>query len=99
MVYFYIWYLFNNEWKNGIVAKDVLQFYILEHGNGGGQSVFYITTDGSVYVVDVEYGDIKATKLKYKNIVSIQQSKTRPEPYATGAQITHFVDIDGNVYK
>ena len=82
---------------NNKIADNVLEYFVVNNGNGGAQSLYYIDTKGNIYSVDhenslSEKSEIKSNKLSYKNIVSVL-----PGVYGN-SRGPIFVDIEGNMY-
>ena len=83
------------------IASNVLSFYLIESGNGGGNVLYFINQNGTVGLADIEYGaetniNIK-TDLGYKNIVNVISGVFSAQKSAAASAI--FVDIDGKLYN
>lgn len=83
--------------NNYKIADNVLSYYIIHTGNGGFSSLYYITTEGKVFIADVENAiynktTIQTKEIDVKNIVEIKEGSST-------AGFPMFVDIDGNIIK
>lgn len=92
----------NNLYGDYKIADKVLSFYIITSGNGGGNVLYFINSDGSVSQADVEYGignsnSIDVTNIGYKNIVTIIEGTFGDGN--TGVHGAIFIDIDGNIFS
>lgn len=85
------------------IANDVLTMFVVETGNGGFKSLYYIDKDGKLFVAPVEeYIYNKGTKLditslNYKNIVNVTSGISSPDGRASSYSPI-FIDIDGNAF-
>lgn len=83
------------------LAQKVIAFNIVETGNGGLHTLYFINEDGTVGSADIEaVGMNKNIKIKskigdLKNIVAIISGAGDLE--TSGAAIPFFVDIDGKI--
>ena len=85
------------------IADNVLNFYIISTGQGGGNTLYFINEDGTVGSADTEYSIENENQIKikndigYKNIVSIVNG-TFGDGYS-GVNGPIFIDIDGNIFS
>ena len=93
----------NTKYGDYKIADNVLSFYVIAYGQGGGNMLFFINEDGTVGSANTEYGIVNDNKitikkdLGYKNIVCIV-SKTVGNEY-TGSYQPIFIDINGNIFN
>lgn len=84
------------------VASGVLDYSVLNYGNGGFRGLYIIFEDGTTGFAGIEHSyvngeEITVKKNDFKNIVSIVQgSYSDGMSSALGAV---YIDIDGNLYK
>lgn len=84
------------------IADNVLSFYVIAAGQGGGNMLYFINEDGTVGSVNTEYeiGNdnqiIIKKDLGYKNIVSIINGAF--DKKTSGANGPIFIDINGNIF-
>ncbi len=83
------------EGKN--IVGNVLEYFVVDNGNGGARSLYYITTNGDLYKIDHEVSlhnktNMKLKKLPYKNIVSVLPG------LLDNSRGPIFIDIEGNMY-
>lgn len=79
--------------------SNVLSMYILSTGNGGFNTLYYITNDGivkSLCIECIENSKPKIKEEKFKNIVNITQGNF--DASTTGGYGPIFIDIKGNNY-
>ena len=79
--------------------SNVLSMYILSTGNGGFKTLYYITSDGIVKSLCIEYLENEKPKIKeekFKNIVNITQGNF--DASTTGGYVPIFIDIKGNTH-
>ena len=85
------------------IADDVLTMFIVEKGNGGFKSLYYVDKDGKLFVAPIEeYIYNKETKLditslNYKNIVNVTSGINSTDGMASSYSPV-FIDIDGNAF-
>ena len=89
------------------IADNILSFFVIETGNGGCNTLYFINTDGTVGQANVETflanndgtGEITINKniKNLKNIVYITSAINNATASATSNPI--FIDINGNMYK
>lgn len=86
------------KYEDYVMAKDVVNFFIVDEGNGGFNYVYYTTLDGSLYTFCVEMGEQDIEKLNFKYIVNVIDNNIE---YSIGDDgcIPLFIDILGNVYS
>lgn len=93
----------NDKYGEYKIADNVIDFYIIPVGNGGGNGLYFIYGDKTVGYADIEYSvlndkDIEITKkLEYKNIISVI-----PWLYTdgiSGAWGPAFIDDNGTIHK
>lgn len=93
----------SKKYKNYKIADNVLSFYVIETGQGGGNMLYFINEDGTVGSADTEYGvdynnRITVNKnIGYRNIVSIINGAFG-DGY-TGISEPIFIDINGNIFS
>lgn len=87
------------------LSTDVLAFNNCYVGNGGMRLLYFIKSDGTLWVADIEgclYSEetkISTQKLsEYKNIISVLNFYSADSDEFPGAMSPLFVDIDGNIY-
>lgn len=89
-----------NEYK---IADNVLSFYVVAAGQGGGNMLYFINEDGTVGSADTEYGIGNSNQITikkdigYKNIVSIISGTFGDEFSGVSGPI--FIDINGNIFS
>ena len=79
------------------IAENVLEFFVIERGQSGAKTLYYIDVNGDLYSVAHEaylsgYTNLNSKKLSYKNIVSVLPG------IAPGHRAPIFIDISGNLY-
>lgn len=85
------------------IAENVLNFYIISTGQGGGNTLYFINEDGTVGSADTEYNIENENQINikkdigYKNIVSIVNG-TFGDGYS-GVNGPIFIDIEGNIFS
>ena len=86
------------KYEDYVMAKDVINFFVVGEGNGGFNYVYYTTLDGSLYRFCVEMEEQDIEKLNFKYIVNVIDNNIE---YSIGdAGCTPlFIDILGNVYS
>ena len=86
------------KYEDYVMAKDVVNFFIVDEGNGGFNYVYYTTLDGSLYTFCVEMGEQDIEKLNFKYIVNVIDNNIE---YSIGDDgcTPLFIDILGNVYS
>lgn len=90
----------NSEDPSKKLADNVVKYYNVYVGNGGYRMIYYITTEGKLYSIDVESigTELKEPKeLDKKNIVEVREGLSTDEN-GIGARTPIFIDIDGNLY-
>lgn len=93
----------NEKYSNYKISDNVLSFYAINVGQGGGNMLYFINEDGTVGSADTEYGigtsnEIVIKKdIGYKNIVSIINSTFSDGFYGVHGPI--FIDINGNIFS
>ena len=93
------------EFGTASLATDVVAFYSIYVGNDGGQYLYFIKSDGTLWKADIDelaWGgkNINIEQIKeYKNIVSIMQIYDAVEEDYPGSMNALFIDIDGNTYS
>lgn len=94
---------FNSKYGEYKIADNVLSFYVIAIGQGGGNMLYFINEDGTVGSANIEYeiGNNNQIEIKkdlgYKNIVSIVNGVFGDEISGTHSPI--FIDINGNVFS
>ena len=81
------------------VAKDVLFFRSAYYGNGGYQSLYYVTEDGKAYKADVEYGIVNKETFKTQIVKGVSDVVNIIASNDVGTGSVAFVDINGNIQK
>ncbi len=81
------------------VAKDVLFFRSAYYGNGGYQSLYYVTEDGKAYKADVEYGIVNKEAFKPQIVKGVSDVVNIIASNDVGTGSVAFVDINGNIQK
>lgn len=84
------------------VASGVLNYSVLNYGNGGFRGLYIIFEDGTTGFAGIEHSyvngeEITVRKDDFKNIVSIVQGSYSDD--MSGASGAVYIDIDGNLYK
>lgn len=82
------------------IADNVVKYYNVVVGNGGYKLLYYITTEGKLYSINVESigtGLKEPKEVDKKNIVEVRSGVATDEN-GIGARIPLFVDIDGNLF-
>ena len=83
------------------ISKDVVQAFLVESGNGGTGVIYFVKTDGNLYVsypsqiFNQEEASVKKTD--YKNIVNVVSGNFSDAE--SGYHDPIFVDIEGNIIK
>ena len=83
------------------ISKDVVQAFLVESGNGGTGVIYFVKTDGNLYVsypsqiFNQEEASVKKTD--YKNIVNVVSGNFSDAE--SGYHDPIFIDIEGNVFK
>lgn len=83
--------------NNGIIANNVVSYYIVHTGNGGFNSLYYITTEGKVYSANIEIALYNNTSLDIKEMDSVKNIVEVKNGNST-AGFPIYVDIDGNIF-
>jgi len=84
--------------KNYKISNNVLKIFLIDVGNGGYKSLYFIKEDGTLnyFCVDCILDDgVNVEKSKYKNIVNVVNSAFGIT--YSGAYGPIFIDIEGNV--
>ena len=82
--------------EDSVIANNVVSYYVIRVGNGGFNSIYYITTEGKVYSANVELAMYNKTKLEIKEVDSVKNIvEIKNGNSIVGFPI--FVDIDGNI--
>lgn len=92
----------NTKYGEYKIADNVLSFYVVAVGQGGGNMLYFINEDGTVGSADTEYGiannNITIKKdIGYKNIVSIIGGSFSDG--IGGIKSPIFIDINGNIFS
>ena len=91
------------DYDTRVIASNVLNYFILNYGNGGFKGVYIVFEDGTTGFVGVEHSylngeEITVTKKEnLKNIISIVQGSFSDG--ISGSSGAIYIDIDGNIYK
>lgn len=83
------------------LADDVVAYFLVNYGNGGYQSLYYIKSNGEVHNATIEQiddGTIKDVKVDVKNVVEVR-SVVSVDENGIGGSKAIFVDIDGNIIE
>lgn len=82
------------------IDDNVLDFFVVEEGNGGYKYLYYITNDGSLYVINADglEDSIKPRKININNVISVIEV-TDGYNDGGGEREALFVDIEGNIIK
>lgn len=94
---------FNTKYGEYKIANNVLSFYVVASGQGGGNMLYFINEDGTVGSADTEYGInsnnqiIINKNIGYKNIVSVIGGSFGSE--FSGVLGPIFIDINGNIFN
>ncbi len=94
---------FNTKYGEYKIADNVLSFYVVASGQGGGNMLYFINEDGTVGSADTEYGInsnnqiIINKNIGYKNIVSVIGGIFGSE--FSGVLGPIFIDINGNIFN
>lgn len=89
------------------LVDNILGYYVVQTGQGGGNTLYFINENGTVGSADIEYGviystaDVKQIPVKkdlgYKNIVAIVEAGFGVSTSGTSEAI--FIDINGNMFS
>ena len=83
------------------VATDVVQTFLVESGQSGNSLLYYIKTDGNLYMVNpasILSGEkITPKKQEYKNIINVVHGNFSDDE--SGYQAPIFIDIEGNIVE
>lgn len=85
------------------VAEDVIDYFIVDVGNGGYHCIYYLNSKGELYKVSLESalendGTFKSEKTNYKNVIEVR-SMLEVDENGIGGHGPMFIDIDGNEVK
>ena len=81
------------------IAEDVVLFRLISTGNGGFNSLYYVTEEGKVYKADVDLVLANNEKLAVKELTDVKNVVNIIQSGDSNAHYPLFVDIDGNVLK
>jgi len=90
---------YEEKYNNYELSKNVLQMFLVETGNGGYKTLYFIKEDGSLnsFCIECISNDkFEIKKEKYKNIVNVVE--TLFDLTYSGAYGPVFIDIKGNTY-
>lgn len=97
----------NKQFNNYKIADNILSYYVVQTGQGGGKTLYFINENGTVGSADIEYGvlystdDVKQIPVKkdlgYKNIVSVIEAGFGVS--VSGISEAIFIDINGNMFS
>lgn len=97
----------NKKFNNYKIADNILNYYVVQTGQGGGKTLYFINENGTVGSADIEYGviystdDVKQIPIKkdigYKNIVAVIEAGFGVSVSGIAGPI--FIDINGNVFS
>ena len=85
------------------VSSNVLNYFIIEYGNGGFRGLYFIYEDGTVGFANIEQSYIEGSEIKIEknsnlnNIVSIVQGFYSDG--LSGYRGPIYINIDRNMYK
>ena len=90
-----------NKYTNYKISNDVLNIFLINTGNGGYSTLYFIKSVGSLHSMCIECindnNKITINKEKYTNIVNVIQGDFS-DGYS-GAPDAIFIDIEGNMYS
>lgn len=89
-----------------LVSSDVVSFFVVETGQGGCNTIYFINSDGSVSLIESEYfllnnggNDILSVNHNIKNLKDIVYVTGYVNVDGPGMAGALFVDINGNIYE
>jgi hypothetical protein len=90
---------YNSKYNNYVLSKNVLQMFLVNFGNGGYKTLYFIKEDGTLNKLCVECiadGQFSITQDSHKNIVNIVSANI--DISKGGSWTPIFIDIEGNTF-
>lgn len=79
------------------VSQNVVDFFIVNEGNGGFHTIFFITEDGKVGSCNAEVAAMNHEKIVVKNDLGYHGIVNVVGIFENNAFVPKFIDINGNI--